>query len=137
MEEIYASLDVFFAELKEMSAPFATKFVREEAGMVIREAGDNDTVLPPHMGKHRCYANWCYSRGWKVKKKSKALTTYKNVKDYERREHDDTWPEGTECKDVIGWSAFWNYWQKKHKDIHVRAKGEDVCTDCHILAQSL
>ena len=97
-------------------------------------------MLPPHVTKHGCYAKWCYLRGWKIEKKSHALTIYRNTKDYTKRSYEEAdedgvslWPPGTEYKDVVSWPCFLSYWNRKFKCIKVRKKGADTCTDCLIL----
>ena len=103
--EIYESLNLFFNELKQEALPFATRIIRDETGTTTRDDDPDDLVLPPHISKHSCFARWCYSRGWKIKKKSSALTIYTPVSEFEKRHHDDDedvplWPEGTESESV-------------------------------------
>ena len=54
------SLDSFFEELKEISMPFATRIVRKETGTTKRDNNPNDVMLPPHLGKRKLYAKWCW-----------------------------------------------------------------------------
>ena len=69
MKEIYESLHEYFDALEKESLPFATRVIRERTGLHMRDDNPDDVLLPPHMSKHRCYAQWCFSRGWVVKKR--------------------------------------------------------------------
>ena len=136
--EIYASLNQFFTELKQEALPFATRIIRDETGTTTRDDDPDDLVLPPHISKHSCFARWCYSRGWKVQKKSSALTIYTPVSAFERRPHDDDefiplWPQGSEYLRVVSWPTFLSYWKRKFPFIKLRKKGADTCTDCLLL----
>ena len=139
--EVYNSLKTFFTELKKEALPFATRIVREKTGTTTRDDNPDDLVLAPHVSKHSIYARWCYSRGWKVTKKSSAKSTYHPVKDYEKREYDDEddddglalWPTGSEYMRVVSWPCFLNYWAVHFSMLKVRKKGADTCTDCQVL----
>lgn len=138
-EEVYHSLDDFFCNLANEGTPFATRIIREESGLTTRDDNPDEVALPPHMSKHRCYARWCWERGWKVSKKNRALTIYDNVKDFPMREHDDDcevplWPTGSEAKKIVTWCTFLNYWKANFPFIKVRKRGADTCTDCLVLA---
>jgi hypothetical protein len=142
-EEVYASLDFFFTELKEQGTPFATRIIREETGLTTRDHDNPDDVaLPPHLSKHRCYANWCWERGWKVQKRSKAKTIYKQIDEHELHPYDDDedvplWPEGFEAKQIVTWAVFLHYWKRNFPNIHTRKKGADTCTYYLLLTNQL
>ena len=87
--EAYESLDAFFSVLAEEGAPFATRIIREEVGLTIRDDNPNDVALPPHMTKRKCYARWCWESGWRVTLKSRTLTWYDALEDFPARENDD------------------------------------------------
>ena len=136
--EIYMSLNNFFNELKQEALPFATRIIRDETGTTTRDDNPNEVVLSPHVSKHSCFARWCYSRGWKVQKKSSALSWYTPVSEFEKRPHDDDeeaplWPQGSIYKRVVTWPSFWSYWKRNFPEIKIRKKGADTCTDCLLL----
>ena len=142
MKEVYDSLHSFFAELTSEAAPFATRIIRDRAGLNTRDDDPNDVSLPPSMTKHRCYAKWCYDNGWIVKKKSRSLTIYEKVKNYDKRPFDDDsevplWPTGSQQKKICTWPCFLAFWKTNYKHIKVRAKGADTCTDCLIFMNCL
>jgi len=140
MQEVYDSLDTFFTLLLEDGLPFATRIIRDETGLTTRDDDPDDVVLPPHITKHGCYARWCFLRGWKIEKKSAAKTIYRAVKEYTKRPYEDDdedgislWPQGSVYRDLVSWPCFLSYWKKNFKQIKVRKKGADTCTDCLIL----
>lgn len=137
-EEAKDSLNAFFERLKDEAAPFPTKLIRSETGNVVRYDNPDEVALPPHYSKHRCYARWCWERGWIVTKKNSTLTIYNPVEEYEKRPHDDDddislWPTGSEPQKVVNWCTFFQHWQKHFGHIIIRKKGEDTCTDCTIM----
>jgi hypothetical protein len=69
--EVYVSLTTFFEALEKEGSPFATRIIREETGTTMRDDDPNEVCLPPHITKHKCYARWCWERGWKVSKVSR------------------------------------------------------------------
>ena len=83
--EMYVSLGDYFEELREKSIPFAARIIREKFVLATRDDDLDEVCLPPHLTKHRCYAIWCWKRGWKVAKKSKALTVYKPTHEFDPR----------------------------------------------------
>ena len=84
-KEVHESLHAFFEELKKESTPFATRIIRDVTGTTTRDDDLDAICLPPHMSKHRCYAQWCWSRGWKVEKSSKQKGIYKQAGDRIRK----------------------------------------------------
>mmetsp|Transcript_29631 Transcript_29631/g.43117 ORF Transcript_29631/g.43117 Transcript_29631/m.43117 type:complete len:202 (+) Transcript_29631:254-859(+) len=110
--------------------------------MITRDDNPDEVSLPPHLTKHRCYANWCWEQGWKVSMKSRAQTMYQALSNYEQRPNDDEaevplWPSGSETKKVCSWFKFLHFWKAHYSNIKVRAKGADTCTDCMILIYGL
>ena len=135
LQEVNLSLDAYFAQLATEGTPFATRIIREESGLTTRDDNPDDVALPPYMTMHKCYGMWCWERGWKLKKTSRAKTIYGN---HVHREHDDDsevplWPTGSEVKDIASWPHFLTYWKTKFPNIKIRKKGADTCTDCLIM----
>ena len=72
--EITNSMQAFFVILATEGLPFATRIVREETGMTVRDDNPDEVVLAPHVSKRQCYARWCFGRGWIVQKKNSATS---------------------------------------------------------------
>ena len=130
------SLSIYFANLKEEGAPFATRQIRELAGLTYRDEDPDDVYLPPHMSKRRMYEKWCWEQGWIAKKKVRATSQYVNTEQYDKRPNDDDaewplWPSSQECKQVCAWPTFWKYWVDNYPNIKVRAKGADTPCSYH------
>ena len=130
--------------MRHEGVPFAARIIREEFGLTTRDDDPDEVCLPPHLTKHRCYANWCYKRGWKVAKYSKAQSIYKPTPEFDPRSHllstgaeDPLWLEGSERMDVCSWPTFLYYWKDHYPKIKVRAKGADTCTECLMYVNSL
>jgi hypothetical protein len=49
--EIHQSMSEFFLELAGQGTPFATRIIREETGMTLRDDNIDEVVLPPHITK--------------------------------------------------------------------------------------
>ena len=104
------SLNDYFEELITEGVTFAALIIREEFGLTTCYDDLDEVFLPPHLRKHRCYAIWCWKRGWKVSKKSKLLTIYKPTPEFDTRpnvlsagEEDPMWPEESKRKEVCSW----------------------------------
>lgn len=99
--DVYLSLHIFFKLLiKEEGTPFATQIIRDKTGMITRDDNPDGVALPPHMSKHRCYSQWCWSRGWVPTKSSRSQTIYDKVVLFNPRPHDaysevPLWPTGS------------------------------------------
>ena len=140
MAEVYQSLHSFFTEVEDEALPFAMRLLRDETGTNTRDDNVDDVVLPPHVTKHSLYARWCYSRGWKVEKKSSAKTIMKSTKEYTKRDYEPVdedgislFPPGSEYGKVISWPSFLRYWKRNFGHVKLRKKGADICTDCLII----
>ena len=136
--EVYVSLTTFFEALEKEGSPFATRIIREETGTTMRDDDPNEVCLPPHITKHKCYARWCWERGWKVFKVSRTLTLYDKVQNFSLHENDDAsavplWPSGSTPERVVTWPTFLDFWKENFPHIKLRKKGADTCTDCLVL----
>ncbi len=136
--EVYNSLNLFFTQLKQEALPFVTRIICDEMGLSTRDDNPDNLVLPPHISKHQCFAQWCYSCRWIVEKLSSAKMIYKPVRDFTCWPHDDDdevplWPQGSEYLKVVTWPMFLFYWNRNFPFIKIQKKGADTCTDCQIL----
>ena len=124
-------------KLENEAQPFPTRFVRDETGFNVRDDNPDERLLPPHMSKHGLYGEWCYSRGYFVKKKSSAKSSYVPIAEYPKRDFNEIdWPAGSEYKRIVCWRTFWQYWKDFFPHLKIRTKGADTCTDCLILTNS-
>jgi hypothetical protein len=82
--------------------PYATRFIREITGMSLREDEEGAVELPSSFTKRKLYAEYCFSRGYKVKANAKG--SYGKMQQYEEREIDELlWPEGSVPLPVCSW----------------------------------
>ena len=140
---MFQSLHSFFTEIATREGtPFAMRVIREKTGLTTRDDNPDDVVLPPHLSRHRCYAQWVYSRGWIPKKKNRTLSMYTTVEEFDPRPHDDDqeiplWPQGSERKRICCWTTFHTFWENNYSHIKIRKRGADTCTDCLIFLNSM
>ena len=93
--------------------------------MRLRDDNPDDVALPPYMTMQRCYAMWCWERGWKVEKESRGQGINKPVYEFTLCPHDDDvevalWPTGSEAKKIVQWSTFHGYWKTNYPNIKIR-----------------
>ena len=141
--EIHNSMRAFFVELATEGLPFATRIIREETGMTLRDDNPDEVVLAPHVSKRQCYARWCFGRGWIVEKKNSATSVMMKLSEYTPRPHDDVddddiygvslWPTGSEGQRICTWPTFHSFWKNHFGYIKIRKRGADTCTDCLVL----
>ena len=121
MEETNKSLHEYFKELEDEGLPFATRIIHDETGTTTCDDNVNAIMLLPHIMKRGCYEKWCFSRGWKVTKKSTVKTIYNMMtQDYIERpvepvdgEGISLWPPGSKSKRVMSWPKFYQFWKKE------------------------
>jgi hypothetical protein len=115
--------------------PYATRFIREITGMSLREAEEGAVQLPSNFTKRKLYAEYCYSRGYKIK--SDAKGSYGNINQYQEREHDELlWPEGSSPLPVCSWKDFLRLWKEHFPNLSIRNPCEDTCGECTKLRNS-
>ena len=141
-EETRQSLHDYFKHLHTQAAPFATRIVREETGMLERDSDTDITHIPPNMTKKNLYGVWCFDRGWKIKYNKRCKGSYSTIKEFTFREHDDhlivpLFPTGMARKPIVAWCTFTSFWKRHYPKLRIRPRGADTCTDCLIFVNSL
>ena len=131
------SMIAFLKDLADnYSEPYATRFIREITGMSIRKEEEGQVELPSSFTKRKLYAQYCYSRGYKVKASAKG--SYGKTEGYEVRPIDDIlWPEGSVSLPVCSWKDFLVIWKVNLPKLTIRNPCEDTCGDCVKIRNSL
>mmetsp|Transcript_19243 Transcript_19243/g.27065 ORF Transcript_19243/g.27065 Transcript_19243/m.27065 type:complete len:307 (+) Transcript_19243:42-962(+) len=126
-----SKMHTFFASLKDQCSPFDAGIVRDKSCVRLRDDDPDALSLPPHYSKRKVYEKWCWSVGWKVKKKSASQGIYASPSDYSPRPHDDDvecplWPTGSISTVPVSWSTFRRFWVNHYSHIIIRKRGSDV-----------
>jgi hypothetical protein len=125
-DSVVAFLD---AVSKEHGEAYATHFIREITGMSLRNEEDGLVELPSSFTKRKLYAEFCFSRGYKVK--STAKGSYGPMKDFALRPFDEVfWPEGSTPLSICSWTDFRKLWKKHFPKLGIRNPCEDTCGEC-------
>lgn len=125
--------------LSEVSAsygePYATRFVRSVTGMSLRNEEVDAIELPSHFKKRKLYAQYCCSRGYKVKASAKG--SYGKISDYEVRDVDGVyWLPESVPEPVCSWKDFLVIWKKEFPHLKIRNACEDTCGECFKIKNS-
>eukprot|EP00978_Attheya_sp_CCMP212_P035408 scaffold154029_cov54-Attheya_sp.AAC.1 len=84
----------------------ATRFVREQTGLVTERDNDDSAVyLPTSMGKRHCYGRYCLARGYKIETDNVGNTTILEDEDF----------NGTR-KECPSWTMYWRFWKKNYPE---------------------
>jgi hypothetical protein len=114
---------------------YATRFIREVTGMSLRNTEERLVELPSHFTKRQLYAQYCFTRGYKVKADAKG--SYGRLSEYNFREYDDDlWPPGSEPLPVCSWSDFLRFWKSDVPHLKIRNPCEDTCGECFKIKNS-
>ena len=125
-DSVVAFLD---AVSKEHGEAYATRFIREITGMSLRNEEDGLVELPSSFTKRKLYAEFCFSRGYKVK--STAKGSYGPMKDFLLRPFDELlWPADSTPLPVCSWTDFRMIWKKHFPKLGIRNPCEDTCGEC-------
>eukprot|EP00957_Ditylum_brightwellii_P083629 6356994-Ditylum_brightwellii.AAC.1 len=74
-------------------------------------------MLPPHLGKRKLYAKWCWDRGWIPEQTCRARSKYAPIAQFKIRPASPSWPPGTDSKEICAWPTFLQYWKENHSHI--------------------
>ena len=122
--DVKDDLHEFFHQLKQFGSPKATRLVREETGMGLRDAEVDVVELPTAWSKRAMYARFCYERGY--------VMTASPRGSYVKKERSDAqWNEENK-KPICSWGKFISFWQTEYPLIRIASPSADICTDCHI-----
>ena len=125
----------FLAEqARELGGPIATRFIREAAGIGIRDEDTTIIELPSSLSKRKLYAQFCYEQGYKVRATAKG--SYGKLSSYERRVDPDWLQQSREPGPVCTNASFRDIWCKELPFLKIRAPAEDTCNECNILANA-
>lgn len=128
---------------EEHSYEHAMRFVRDQAGMTSTREDSGRVFLHPSFSKRNCFMRWCAARGYKIVFDCKGKSKYKRVCDWKLAEgFYKTQAEadangGEVAQPIISWRSFNRMWTKEFPELHVAQRGEDTCTDCHLLRLKL
>jgi hypothetical protein len=123
---VQAKLEVFFEELKAMASPRATRMVRMEIGMEVRDAEQELDELPSHFTGRHLYARFCEELGYKASlKNDKGAIEITPIPNFEGEQHKPP------CL-----STFQLFWQRNYPKMVIPNAREDVCNDCFVYAHS-
>jgi hypothetical protein len=125
-DTVTAHLEVFFENLKELAAPRATRMVRMEVGMDVRDADEELDELPSHFTGRHLYARLCSEFGYTASlKNDKGAIQLTLVEGFEG-----------ELIEPPCLKTFQSYWKKNYPKLIIPNAREDVCNDCFILSHS-
>jgi len=114
---------------EEHGDSYATRFIREVTGMSLTDTEEGRIDLPSFFSKRHLYAQYCYSRGYKVHADAKG--SYGSLSEYDLREFDDhLWLEGTKPLPVCAWVHFLCIWKSEFPHLKIRNACEDTCGEC-------
>lgn len=120
---------------KSYGEAYATRFVREVTGLSLRQEEENLVELPSRFTKRKLYAEYCFSRGYKIKANAKG--SYGKVSSYELREYDELlWPEDSIALTVCSWKDFLSIWKEEFSYMKIRNPCEDTCAECFKIRNS-
>ena len=142
-----------------LACPFATKLVRDVAGLVtLRNNGADDeddlVFLPPNTTMRGMWLDWVRERGWDPVQTCKNRRIYKSKRDwvlapncYETADEVEgaepiTLPDGSTlepriAKQAVIFETFRKLWKKEFPHLRIRGRGEDTCTDCFKIKNKL
>jgi len=143
--EAFQNLKERFERLQNtQTTKHATRMVRDEAGYMSARGDDELDYLPPHFSMRDDWYRWVEERNWKFTKKCKAKQIFSPIKSWQP-EDGFCRPEDVEAiargvipaKPVVSWPAYFAYWKKEFPKLKVMKAGEDTCTDCANIMNSL
>jgi hypothetical protein len=120
---------------KSYGESYATRFVREITGLSLRNEEEGLIELPSSYTKRKLYAEYCFSRGHKVKANAKG--SYGKSSLYPPRAIDEIlWPAGSVALPVCCWKDFLWIWKAEFPKLKIRNPCEDTCGECHRIRNS-
>ena len=87
-------------------------------------------ALPVHYSKLGLYKTWCFDRGYNITFSDKHKSKINPKSKWEA-------VEGVEGMPVISFCSFRRFWDTNNKFLKIRARGEDTCDKCFLIASNL
>ena len=135
--EVKDSVTTFLIDLGDQEGEsHATRFVRTETELFVRDEELELIQLPPCYSKRQLYEKYCFERGWLAKCNAKG--TYPALAQLKRREFDDDngelalLPSGSTPEVVCSWRTFLRLWGEHVSHIKIRPPACDTCVSCNI-----
>ena len=131
---------------EEEGETYATRFIRMETRIAIRNADLNQIELPSSFTKRGIYERFCYERGWIARSASNG--SYPPINKYEERPFDNDvdddnddqsvegslslFPSGSTRAERCSWNTFSLIWNKYLPYLSVRSPSKDTCVQCNV-----
>ena len=130
-------IDFLYNMGKDEGEMHATRFVRVETTIGIRDQDFTLINLPSYYTKRQLYETFCFQNGYKVKAFSDG--SYVPVSEYKLRNHDDgemaLWPVGSEPQLVCSWPSFLRIWKAYLPNLKIKPPSLDTCNLCNEYAK--
>ena len=127
----------FLSDIAEQEGEsHATRFVRTEVQLFLRDEDIQLIQLPPYYTKRQLYERYYYERGWIGK--SNAKGAYPPIHEFRNRPNDDEngdfamWPHGSIQQEICSWRQFHRIWMNSMPHIKTRPPALDTCVACNV-----
>ena len=136
------AIDFLYDIFKEEGETHATRIMRFETRVGLRDNDYKLMHLPSYYSKRKLYERFCFTLGWEVKSASDG--SYPPLSDFKKRVPDNTqiddetysiWPEGTESIPVCSWHTFLRIWKTYLPNLKIRPPSLDTCDLCNEYAK--
>jgi hypothetical protein len=137
---LQACLCVFFEEMIELGSPRATRFIRMEVGMEVRDCDDEMLELPSSFTKRGLYVRFCKEIGYKARLKNDNGQYEYVVEEMDLIPEEETVVNGNVVTTKIlkppSFATFLAFWFRNYAHVVIPKAREDVCNDCFVLSNS-
>lgn len=129
-------IDFLFEFAKTEGEMHATRFIRMETRIGVRDSDLDLIHLPSYYTKRQLYETFCYQSGWEIKSFSDG--SYPPLDQFPLRKNDDNengqelalWPEGSEPLSVCSWHTFLRIWKQYLPNLKIKPPSLDTCNLC-------
>ena len=129
-------IDFLYKLGKNEGEMHATRFMRMETRIGVRDSDLSLVHLPSYYSKRQLYEMFCYQNGWEIKSFSDG--SYPPVDQFPMRKNDDDengpelalWPEGSEPLSVCSWHSFLRIWKQYLPNLKIKPPSLDTCNLC-------
>lgn len=147
-------IDYLYEIFREEGETHATRIVRLETKVGLRDHDYSIMHLPSYYIKRKLYEQFCYVSGWEIKSASDG--SYPPITQFPKRMNDNTkwnddtstnlnddtitnnmslWPEGSESLPVCSWHSFLRIWKSYMPNLKIRSPSLDTCDLCNEYAK--